>query len=98
MTLAEFKTSLHHTEPSPSLSPALCALWHDGQDDWERAHTIAQDDASPEGSWVHAYLHRKEGDTWNAQYWYRKAGRTMPERTLEDEWERIVQTLLEASV
>jgi len=98
MTLTEFKTSLEKAKPSTLLSPALCALWHDGQGDWERAHTIAQDDASCEGSWVHAYLHRKEGDTWNAQYWYRKAGRTMPESTLEDEWEHIVQTLLEASV
>lgn len=98
MTLSDFTASLQTPTPPASISPALRALWYDGRGDWEGAHTIAQDDGSAYGSWVHAYLHRKEGDTWNANYWYRKAGRTMPQTTLDEEWNTIVQILLEASV
>lgn len=98
MTLDAFTDSLAAAVPPAHLSLALQALWHDGKDDWEAAHALAQDDPSRDGSWVHAYLHRKEGDTWNANYWYRKAGRTMPATSLADEWKRIAQALLEASV
>jgi hypothetical protein len=94
MTLQDFKNSLSASKPSAQLSPLLQALWHDGKGDWEMSHTIAQDIPSKEGSWVHAYLHRKEGDAGNAMYWYNRAGRKMPEVSLDEEWEVIVSWLL----
>ncbi|MEO6244954.1 MAG: hypothetical protein ABIQ12_05930 [Opitutaceae bacterium] len=71
------------------------ALWHDARGDWEQAHKCAQDDHSRDGSWVHAYLHRKEGDRGNAGYWYARAGRTMPGAsvTLETEWAQIARDI-----
>jgi hypothetical protein len=77
------------------LSPCLKSLWHAGKEEWEKAHDIAQEIESAEGSWVHAYLHRKEGDDGNASYWYSKAGKKMPSTSLSVEWEQIVQGLLE---
>jgi hypothetical protein len=68
-------------------------LWYDGKNDWEQAHIIAQDLPTKEGSWVHAYLHRKEGDAWNANYWYNRADRSMPDYSLEKEWEEMVKVL-----
>lgn len=94
MTLDEFKASLSGPQPGSDLPPALQALWHDGHGDWNRAHTIAQDISGKTGAWIHAYLHRKEGDLGNAAYWYRQAGRTTPDQSLPDEWSTIVQTLL----
>ena len=73
----------------------LQALLLDAAGDWDSAHRIAQADPSPEGSWVHAYLHRKEGDPGNASYWYHAAGRQMPELSPEEEWEYIAQALLD---
>jgi len=73
---------------------ALRALWHDGHGDWERAHAIAQEDESRDGAWVHAYLHRKEGDLGNAEYWYRRAGRPVFRGELSDEWRAMVEELL----
>lgn len=79
-----------------TLSPALAALWHDAHGDWEAAHTAAQSDPSRDGSWAHAYLHRKEGDPDNAGYWYAKARQSMPADTmsLETEREAIARALL----
>lgn len=85
MSIHEFKTS----STPPTGSPLLVALWHDARGDWEAAHNIAQDIHSWEGSWVHAYLHRKEGDQWNAGYWYRQAGRPVCTNSLEQEWEAL---------
>ena len=76
------------------LSNPLAALWHDAQDDWEQAHDFAQRDNDAKSAWVHAYLHRREGDLVNANYWYVRAGRTLPEARLEEEWEEIVRILL----
>jgi len=95
MTLQEFKSSLKNTAPPNELTPLLKALWYDGKNNWEMAHTIAQDVSSNDGSWVHGYLHRKEGDAGNASYWYSRAGRKMPEVSLNEEWEDIVRELLE---
>jgi hypothetical protein len=78
-----------------NLSPLLQAMWHEHQGEWEASHTLAQDVNTPDGSWVHAYLHRKEGDISNARYWYHQAGRQMPTISLEKEWEAIVTALLE---
>lgn len=73
----------------------LQALWHDARGDWERAHELCQRAKSRDGDWVHAYLHRKEGDPGNAGYWYARAGRPMPAATveLETEWAKLVATL-----
>ncbi|MHA4843707.1 hypothetical protein ACX0G7_06075 [Flavitalea antarctica] len=94
MTFDDFKASLKKDTPPQGLNPLLIALWYDGRSDWEGSHNIAQDIHSAQGSWVHAYLHRKEGDPANAAYWYRKAGKTMPTLSLEKEWETIVKALL----
>ena len=80
----------------PSNIPALLkALLIDAAGDWDTAHSIAQDDPSSDGSWVHAYLHRKEGDKWNANYWYSRAGKPMPDYSLQKEWEEIARALTE---
>ena len=97
MTLQEFRESVSAGDGPPAgLSPLLQALWHDARGDWSRAHSIAQEVDSKPGAWVHAYLHRKEGDAGNAGYWYRRAAREMSRDTLEDEWTEIVEALLES--
>lgn len=93
----EFKASLSAPAPPAGLTPALQALWWDARGDWERAHASAQDDESPAGSWVHALLHRREGDLSNAGYWYRRAGRPVGQGPLDTEREAIVAALLGAS-
>lgn len=82
--------------PPASAGPALAALWHDAHGDWTRAHTLAQEDEGANGSWVHAYLHRKEGDLSNARYWYTRAGQTPPAKgvSLDAEREAIIRALL----
>ena len=94
VNLDAFKASLQRPEP-PELGPALQALWWDAQGDWDRAHACAQvDEADPSAAWVHAYLHRKEGDLANAAYWYRRAGRPMAREELTAEWLAIATALL----
>ncbi len=93
MTLTEFRATLTADAP-PAVSPALIALWHDAKGDWNAAHETAQDIEDETGSWVHAYLHRKEGDEGNAGYWYRRAGKPIGRDSLDAEWERIVTALL----
>lgn len=94
MTLDEFNASLTGVAPPSSLGGALLALWHDANGDWDEAHRVAQDVEDAGGAWVHAYLHRKEGDLGNAAYWYRQAGRAMAKGVLEDEWAAIAAALL----
>jgi hypothetical protein len=89
MTIAEFRAL-----SADELDGALLALWWDGQDDWERAHNVAQDIPGADGSWVHAYLHRKEGDLGNAAYWYSRAGRPVAKGDLVTEWQNIVSEML----
>ena len=79
------------------IPPLLQALLLDAAGDWDSAHSIAQGESSTDGSWVHAYLHRKEGDLGNASYWYRNAGKSMPDLSLEEEWEYITLALLKKS-
>lgn len=95
MTLKEFKNSLNQSTVPAGISPLLQAMWYDGKGDWEASHNIAQDIHSNDGSWIHAYLHRKEGDQGNASYWYSRAGRKLPALSLQQEWENIVSELLE---
>jgi hypothetical protein len=94
MTLADFKATLSAAAPPPGLGAPLDALWHDARGDWDAAHGVAQDIDSPDGSWIHAYLHRKEGDAGNAAYWYARAGRPVPSTSLEAEWTAIATALL----
>jgi hypothetical protein len=79
------------------LSLALAGLWWDAKGDWTRAHESAQQDEGPSGAWVHAYLHRKEGDNSNAKYWYRRASKAPSRASLEQEWTEITQSLLSTS-
>lgn len=93
MTLAELQATLQSPVP-PRLSAPLLALWHDARGDWETAHLVAQDVDNEQGAWVHAYLHRKDGDAGNAAYWYRRAKRPIAAGSLEDEWRQIAEELL----
>lgn len=77
----DFRQSLTTAKPPAELRFALAGLWWDAKGDWTRAHESAQQDEGPEGSWVHAYLHRKEGDQDNAAYWYGRAGKPVLPRT-----------------
>jgi hypothetical protein len=94
LTFDEFKGALTHATPPKDLSAPLIALWHDGRGNWEEAHRVAQDVNDRTGAWVHAYLHRKEGDLGNASYWYRTAGRPVASGSLDAEWTHIVEALL----
>jgi hypothetical protein len=94
MTLADFRQSLTAAEPTAGLTLALAALWWDGKGNWNRAHESAQQDEGREGSWVHAYLHRKEGDPGNAKYWYGRAGKPVCREPLDAEWLSIARDLL----
>lgn len=95
MSLEDFKGTLSSPEPPPRLTGALMGLWWDAKGNWQRAHEAAQEDPSPAGSWVHAYLHRKEGDDSNAAYWYNQAHQSVCREALESEWLAITGKLLE---
>lgn len=90
-----FKESLEQETPPSELPPLLESLWYAGKDQWDRAHDIAQEIPSADGAWIHAYLHRVEGDEWNAKYWYRRAGKKMPAYDLDREWEELVRHFLQ---
>jgi hypothetical protein len=94
MDLTAFRASLSAPTPPEGLDLALQALWRDGKGDWDGAHELAQRDDGGAGDWVHAYLHRKEGDDGNAAYWYRRAGQRIAHGSLEDEWAAIASALL----
>jgi len=95
MTLDEFKSSLARETPPTGVSKHLEALWHAGKGEWDTAHRLIQDLSGPEAAWIHAYLHREEGDISNAGYWYRRANKPLPEASLEEEWTQIAAALLE---
>jgi hypothetical protein len=94
MTVSEFRESTKGAPPGAR--GALLALWHDARGDWAKAHELAQGDDTPDGAWVHAYLHRREGDLGNAGYWYRRAGRPVAKSGLDAEWSEIAAALLGA--
>jgi hypothetical protein len=94
MTLAELKRSVAGAEPPAGLTPALAALWWDAKGDWERAHALIMDEEGRDCAWVHAYMHRREGDLDNAGYWYAKAGKAAPVEQPDDEWNSIAAALL----
>ena len=92
--MSAFRASLSGTAPASGLEPPLAALWWAAKGEWDKAHTIVMNEATADAAWVHAYLHRVEGDLGNAGYWYRQAGQPVAKDTLEAEWERIVSALL----
>lgn len=92
-TLASFVDSLEGEAPPPLTAP-LRALWLDAKGDWDGAHKCIDELSDPDAMWVHAYLHRKEGDQWNAGYWYRRAGRPPHRGPLDEEWREIVTALV----
>ena len=94
MTWEAFTASLSSDQPPASFSPYLQSLWFDARGEWNKAHEVAQDINDRNGAWIHAYLHRREGDLGNAGYWYRRAGKPMPSCTLQEEHEALVKALL----
>jgi len=94
MTLEEFKSTVTTAVPPDGASAGLLALWEDARGHWGAAHKIAQDLDDESGAWIHAYLHRKEGDAANAAYWYRRAGQPVARDSLDQEWARIASALL----
>ncbi|TSD65999.1 hypothetical protein FFF34_000950 [Inquilinus sp. KBS0705] len=93
-TLTDFKASLNNDQPAGNLSVQLISLWYDGKDNWQKAHAEVDQLTDKQSAWVHAYLHRKEGDIWNADYWYSRAGKTRPNLSLDEEWEQLVSYFL----
>jgi hypothetical protein len=97
VTVDELLAAANRGEKLPGLAPLLRALLLEVRGDWNGAHQIAQDDDTRDGAWVHAYLHRKEGDAGNAAYWYRQAGQPVASGALDEEWRRIASALLARS-
>jgi len=95
-SISEFRESLNSDQPPEGLTDLLQALWWDGKGNWKKAHETAQDISNADGAWVHAYLHRKEGDEGNASYWYSHARKPKSAQSLDEEWEQIVGTFLES--
>jgi len=96
MTPLGFKRSLSRSEPPSGLSPALAGLWWAAKDKWHKAHKLVMNEDSAECAWVHAYLHRVEGDLDNARYWYRRAHHAPAAGDLSDEWDAIAAALLQS--
>jgi hypothetical protein len=97
MDLASFRRSLGAAAPPAGLAVELRALWHAAQNGWDTAHKLVQDEKSASAAWVHAHLHRIEGDLSNAGYWHHRAGRPRSEEPLEREWAAIAEALLRGS-
>ena len=95
MNIIEFRRSLAADSPPPGTNALLQALWHDAKGGWQRAHEIVQALKGKQSARVHAYLHRKEGDLDNAGYWQARAGTTLPDTTLDEEWEALAVALLD---
>ncbi len=94
VNISEFQSSLAAEAPPAGAATLLQALWHDAKGDWQRAHEIAQSVQGKAGARIHAYLHRKEGDLDNSNYWHGRAGSTLPDVPLEKEWEMLAEQLL----
>ena len=97
MTLIEFRESLISDQPINGLSAQLKSLWYDGKGDWHQAHDEIGHLNDQGSAWIHAYLHRKEGDIWNADYWYKRANKMHPDLSFEEEWEKLVLEFLPTS-
>jgi hypothetical protein len=97
MTLDQLRASLQQLTPPAELPPLLTALWWEAKGDWNQAHEIAQAEESADATWIHAYLHRKEGDTMNAAYWYNRAHQPRCTLPPDEEWKQIASALLTKS-
>ncbi|ALL08838.1 hypothetical protein AQ505_15990 [Pedobacter sp. PACM 27299] len=91
MDIINFKQSVIDQRLPDDLPSYLKALWYDGTGDWKTAHDLIDQLTDPRFAHIHAYLHRKEGDIWNADYWYKRAGKKRPEVSLEQEWEMLLK-------
>ncbi|TWR29602.1 hypothetical protein FPZ43_06980 [Mucilaginibacter pallidiroseus] len=94
-TLPDFKATMQSAQPDSAFSVQLKSLWYDGKGNWQQAHDLIDQLTDQPSAWVHAYLHRKEGDTWNADYWYRRASKARPAVSLDEEWEQLVLHFLQ---
>jgi hypothetical protein len=94
MTFETFQSTLADPAPPAGLDSLVEAMWREAKGEWDAAHRLAQAQDDADGAWVHAYLHRVEGDLSNAGYWYRRAGRPVAEQPLREEWDAITQALL----
>ncbi|MCB0197026.1 MAG: hypothetical protein KDJ65_34075 [Anaerolineae bacterium] len=95
MTPDQFKESTSQSKPPANISQALAAMWWSAKGEWDTAHQLIQPLSDGVSIRIHGYLHRQEGDDANAAYWYRRTGMMLPRNTLEEEWEEIVEILLE---
>jgi hypothetical protein len=93
--LADFKQTLSRSEPPAKVPKSLAAMWWAGKGDWNEAHRLVMDADGQDAAWIHAYLHRVEGDLDNARYWYREAHRRPADGPFQQEWEQIVSALLD---
>ncbi len=94
MQLEEFNKTIGAAVAPANLNQYALSMWYDASGNWEKAHSIVQDIPGETAAWIHAYLHRKEGDAGNAAYWYHRAGKSVPAHSLQEEWKEIVQTVL----
>ena len=94
MNITEYKTSLQQSTAPSSLSKPLQALWYAAKNDWNKAHELIQDEPDAASAWVHAYLHRVEGDEFNTRYWYNRANQAVSNESFDREWEKIASTLI----
>jgi hypothetical protein len=90
MNVESFRESLQSSEAPAGIDVYLESLWYDARGNWEKSHQLIQDLPGVIAPWIHAYLHRKEGDIWNADYWYNRAGKKRPDKSLEEEWSDLV--------
>ncbi|MGD1914322.1 MAG: hypothetical protein ACFB2X_26840 [Rivularia sp. (in: cyanobacteria)] len=95
MTLEEFKESIENVQKCPTFLPlSLQSLWYEKKGNWDEAHTLLEDASDKDSAWVHAYLHRREGDFNNARYWYNRSGKTESKVSLDEEWDEIALQLI----
>lgn len=95
VSFEDFIASLSNATPPSNINRYLRALWYDKKGNWEEAHNIAQEIHNEDGSWIHAYLHRKEGDVSNASYWYHMAGKPVSRVGLDEEWEQLTRNFIQ---
>lgn len=94
MNIDTFRATLNRDQPPAEFGKVLAALWYQAKGDWQRAHRLVQQEEDAAGAWVHAHLHRVEGDDGNAAYWYRRAGKPFCDLGLDEEWREITQDIL----
>lgn len=97
-SIAQFKESLSQSMPPQDISAPLKSLWYDAKGDWHKAHAVVDQLPGVEAAHVHAYLHRKEGDIWNADYWYSRAKQQRPDITLDEEWEKLLAFFIKRAI